>query len=81
VEETHSFNSALINTARFGFNREPVQNNWSVKAINPAAADTSLAAVPGSYPAVVTVGGISPFLGGTSRRVALDLHMEPLSSI
>jgi hypothetical protein len=64
VEEAHSFNAALINTARFGFSRESVQNNWSVSAVNPAAADTSLAAVPRSYPALVTVGGLSPFRGG-----------------
>jgi outer membrane receptor protein involved in Fe transport len=41
-----------------------VENNTSVQAINPAAADTTLAAVPGSYPPVVTVGGISTFNGG-----------------
>jgi hypothetical protein len=64
AEETHSFNPSLINTARFGFNRETAQNNWSVHAVNPAAADQSLAAVPGSYPALVTVGGLSPFRGG-----------------
>jgi hypothetical protein len=64
VEEAHTFGPSLINTARFGFYRESVQNNTSVQALNPAAADTSLAAVPGSYPAVVTVGGISTFNGG-----------------
>ena len=64
VEEAHSFSATLVNTARFGFNRETAQNNWSVQAVNPAAADTSLAAVPGSYAALVTVGGISPFRGG-----------------
>ncbi len=64
VEEAHIFSASLINTGRFGFYRETVQNNTSVSPINPAAADTSLAAVPGSYPAVVTVGGISTFNGG-----------------
>jgi hypothetical protein len=64
VEETHTFSSSLINTARFGFYRESVQNNASVQAVNPATADKSLAAVPGSYPAVVSVGGISTFNGG-----------------
>ena len=35
-----------------------------MKAINPAAADKALAAIPGAYAALVTVGGISPFHGG-----------------
>jgi Carboxypeptidase regulatory-like domain/TonB dependent receptor/TonB-dependent Receptor Plug Domain len=64
IEETHVFSSSMTNTARFGFYRESVHNNTTVQAINPAAADTSLAAVPGSSPAVVTVGGISAFSGG-----------------
>lgn len=64
MEETHTFSSSLVNTARFGFYRESVQNNASVQAVNPATADKSLAAVPGSYPTVVSVGGISTFNGG-----------------
>lgn len=64
VEETHTFSRSLLNTARAGFYREPVQNNTTVQAVNPATADKSLAAVPGSYPAVVSVGGISTFNGG-----------------
>lgn len=64
VEETHAFSSSLVNTARVGFYREPVQNNTTMQAVNPLAADHSLAAVPGSYPAVVSVGGISTFNGG-----------------
>jgi hypothetical protein len=64
LEEAHAFSHSMTNTARVGFFRESVQNNTTVQAINPSAADTSLAAVPGSYPAVVTVGGISTFNGG-----------------
>jgi hypothetical protein len=64
IEETHTFGASFLNAARIGFYREPVQNNTTVQAVNPAAADRSLAAVPGSYPAVVSVGGISTFNGG-----------------
>jgi hypothetical protein len=64
VEEAHAFSPSVTNSARFGFYRETVENNASMQAVNPAAADKSLAAVPGSYPAVVAVGGISPFSGG-----------------
>ncbi len=64
LEETHTFSPNLINTFRFGFNRETVSDNQTVKAINPAGADTSYAAVPGAYAAPVSVGGISGFKGG-----------------
>jgi hypothetical protein len=64
LEETHTFNPTLVNTLRFGFNREDVANNQTVSATNPAAADTSYAAVPGRFAAPVSVGGISPFRGG-----------------
>ena len=64
LQETHTFSPSLTNSLRIGFNRETAQNNVSVAAINPAAADPSLAAIPGAYAALVTVGGISPFRGG-----------------
>src|SRR5258706_275753 len=47
IEETHSFTQNLVNTVRLGFNRDTVDNNQPVKALRPAAADHSLAAIPG----------------------------------
>jgi hypothetical protein len=64
LEENHTFSSTLINSVRFGFNRESVANNQGLKAVNPAAADPSLSAVPGALAAGINVSGISPFLGG-----------------
>ncbi|MBZ5697662.1 MAG: carboxypeptidase regulatory-like domain-containing protein [Acidobacteriia bacterium] len=64
LEETHTFSPNLTNTFRFGFNRESASDNQTVKAINPAAADTFYAAVPGAYAAPVSIGGISGFKGG-----------------
>jgi Carboxypeptidase regulatory-like domain/TonB dependent receptor-like, beta-barrel/TonB-dependent Receptor Plug Domain len=64
LQDTHVFSAALVNTLRVGFNRDTAQNNISVQAINPAAADPSLAAIPGAYAALVSVGGLSPFRGG-----------------
>jgi hypothetical protein len=64
LEEDHIFNPALVNSVRFGFNRDFVNHNTNIRAINPAAADPSLAAVPGQNAAAVNVGGLSPFLGG-----------------
>ena len=64
LQETHAFHPNFANTIRFGFDREHVQNNISAKALNPAAADPSYAAIPGTYAALVTVGGLSRFRGG-----------------
>jgi outer membrane receptor protein involved in Fe transport len=64
VEETHVFNPNFVNTVRGGFNRESVDNDESVAAINPAAADLSLGAQPGRAAAQVFISGIHPFTGG-----------------
>jgi len=49
IEETHTFNPRFVNTIRLGFNRDYVNNNIGVKALNPLAADHSIAAVPGQF--------------------------------
>jgi hypothetical protein len=64
LEESHTFSPTLINSVRFGFNRESVANNQALKAVNPAAADPSLSAVPGALATGANVSGISAFLGG-----------------
>jgi hypothetical protein len=65
VEETHMFTPALVNAIRFGYNHERVDNDASVTAINPAAADTSLGAFAGRNAAVVNVNGVlSSMTGG-----------------
>jgi len=64
LEETHIFTPNVINTVRFGYNRNRVDNDLSSKAILPAAGDLSLGAVPGKAAAQVSVGGITPFTGG-----------------
>jgi hypothetical protein len=50
------FSSALVNSMRFGFNRDFANVLNSLKAINPAVDDTSLAAVPGHNAAALVVG-------------------------
>ena len=64
VEETHGFTPTFVNAVRFGYNHERVDNDASVKAINPVASDTSLAAFPGRDAAFVNVTGLSPMPGG-----------------
>jgi hypothetical protein len=64
VQENHVFSASVLNSFRFGLNREGVQDNLSAKAINPAAGDLSLGAIPGEPAAQVSVGGLTPFKGG-----------------
>ena len=64
LEETHTFSPSLLNSVRFGYNRELAGANTTFTAINPAAADQSLGANPGRDAAQVSVSGIATFTGG-----------------
>lgn len=64
VQETHDFSASMLNSFRFGLNREGVENNLSASALNPAAGDSSLGAIPGEPAAQVSVAGLTPFMGG-----------------
>jgi hypothetical protein len=58
------FSPSILNSLRFGLNRENAQNNLSAKALIPAAGDLSLGAIPGESAAQVSVGSLTPFKGG-----------------
>ncbi|HWZ51889.1 MAG TPA: TonB-dependent receptor [Granulicella sp.] len=65
AQETHQFSPSLLNSLRFGLNREGVQDNLTASAINPAAADLSLGAIGGEPASHVSIGGgITDFMGG-----------------
>jgi hypothetical protein len=64
LEETHVFSSHMTNSVRVGLNREYVNNDQSVKALNPLSGDSALGAVPGRDAALVSVGGIDDLPGG-----------------
>jgi hypothetical protein len=64
VEENHTFTPSFLNAVRFGYNHEAVDNDASVKAINPAAADPSLGAFAGRNASVVNVNGVLTALSG-----------------
>ncbi len=64
IEETHTFSPTIVNTFRVGLNRDVVVNNVAGQAINPAAKDPSLAAIPGQNAAQVGVAGLTGFSGG-----------------
>ena len=65
MEESHTFSANFVNSARFGFNRDFVNNTSPVAAINPLAADPSFAAVPGQdAPQININGGLALMPGG-----------------
>lgn len=63
IEETHIFSSSLVNSVRFGFNRNDA-GSTEAGAVNPLAANTSLGFVPGEPSGSISVPGITSFLGG-----------------
>jgi hypothetical protein len=64
VEETHSFTPSFVNSVRFGYNHEAVNNNLSVKALNPAASDLALGSFASRDAAQVMIGSVDPLPGG-----------------
>jgi len=78
VEETHMFSPSLANSIRFGYNHESVNNNQSLKAINPDAARTDLGvggtAFAGRAAAQVLVGGLTDFTGGVGGSPTYFYH-------
>jgi carboxypeptidase family protein/TonB-dependent receptor-like protein len=74
LEETHLFGAHMANTARLGFSRVVSQAAKSLKAINPAAADTSLGFLPGQPLGVITNSELSTFPGGFGAVGEFDFH-------
>jgi hypothetical protein len=67
IEESHTFSSSFVNAARVGFNRDNVVNQFTPTAVNPAAANLALGAIPGqSAPRLSVHGGITDFFGGVN---------------
>jgi hypothetical protein len=77
LEESHIFTPTVVNTARFGFNRDVVIAFTTLSAINPAAADTSLGFNPGLPVGIITVGsGVTQFSGGLGAISAYRFHFN-----
>jgi hypothetical protein len=64
IEESHTFSSNFVNSVRFGFNRDFVNNTSPVAAINPLASDTSYGAVPGQNAPIINIGGGPTLMAG-----------------
>jgi hypothetical protein len=77
IEESHIINPTLVNTARFGFNRNVVIAFTTLSAINPAASDTSLGFNPDLPVGIITVGsGVTQFPGGLGGISAYKYHFN-----
>src|SRR6202521_3952880 len=83
IEETHIFTPRFANSVRIGGNHEAVNNNQSLKAINPDAARTDLGlggtAFAGRAAAqVLFSGGISDFTGGVGGSPTYFYHWNSI---
>jgi len=78
LEETHLFTPRFANSFRIGGNHEAVNNNESLKAINPDAARKDLGvggtAFAGRAAAQVLIGGVSDFTGGVGGSPTYFYH-------
>jgi outer membrane receptor protein involved in Fe transport len=83
IEETHIFTPTFANSIRIGGNHEAVNNNQSLKAINPDAARTDLGvggtAFAGRAAGQVLIGGgVSDFSGGIGGSPTYFYHWNSL---
>jgi hypothetical protein len=78
LHETHTFNSHLLNSFRFGVSRVVVITGETLESGNALAADPSYGTVPGRNAAAVSVPGITPFSGGLG---AIDTYRFHWTSI
>jgi hypothetical protein len=64
LEETHTFSPELLNTVRFGVNREVAGTLQTGPGANPLGVDPSLGIAPGLYAPVIQISGLAAFQGG-----------------
>lgn len=85
LEETHIFSPQFANSIRIGGNHEAVNNNKSVKAINPDASRTDLGVGGTAFAGraasqVLFSGGISDFTGGVGGSPTYLYHWNSLQA-
>jgi len=80
IEENHVFTPALLNSIRFGFNRDNVESPSGANAINPAAADTSLGFIPGTSIGNISIGsdGLAGYPGGVDVQAPFKFHWNSI---
>ncbi|PYX48295.1 MAG: hypothetical protein DMG79_12115, partial [Acidobacteria bacterium] len=84
LEETHIFTPRFANSVRIGGNHETVNNNQSLKAINPDAARADLGvggtAFAGRDAPQILVGGLSDFTGGIGGSPTYYYHWNSIQA-
>src|SRR5437660_2021808 len=81
LEETHLFTPRFANSIRIGGNHEVVNNNQSLKAINPDASRVDLGVggeFAGRAAAQVLVGGLTDFTGGVGGSPTYFYHWNSI---
>lgn len=83
IEQTHIFSPSFANSFRIGGNHEAVNNNESIKAINPDAARTDLGVGGTAFggraaPQVIINSGVTPFSGGVGGSPTYFYHWNSL---
>ena len=77
IEESHVFTPALLNTARFGFNRTVSMAPTTLGLTTAASAslgDTNLGFIPGRAVGLINISGITNFPGGPHGVGEFDFH-------
>ncbi|HEY6373672.1 MAG TPA: TonB-dependent receptor [Candidatus Sulfotelmatobacter sp.] len=86
IEETHILSPSFANSVRIGGNHEAVNNNQSIKAINPDASRTDLgvggAAFSGRAASQVVINslGLTPFSGGVGGSPTYYYHWNSIQA-
>jgi hypothetical protein len=68
VEANHIFSPQLFNTVRVGVNRVVDRGGEGISAINPAAEDLTLGAIPGRHAPQTFVTGLTTLQGGANDQ-------------
>ena len=84
LEETHLFSPSFANSIRVGGNHETVNNNESLKAINPDASRTDLGvggtAFAGRAASQVFIESVTPFSGGIGGSPTYYYHWNSIQA-
>jgi hypothetical protein len=80
VEENHVFSAALLNSLRFGFNRDNVESPSGATAINPAAGDQTLGFIPATTIGNITINsdGLAGYPGGVDVQAPFKFHWNSI---
>jgi hypothetical protein len=80
ASENHTFNSALINSARVGYNRVFATAPGIAKAVIPPAADPAFGFVPGDSAGEIHISGLTTFAGGLSPSTPLTWRWNSIQA-